>query len=114
MANLEPKSSSIVAALLSFCCLPGLGHFIIGQGSKGTYTIGLYLGLIVLTILLSFCMVGIILVPVNLAVWALAGVDAYAVAKALEDGETVDENEYKNEFFFKIMSNLHKDAIFNG
>ena len=114
MANLEQKSSSVVAALLSFCCLPGLGHFIIGQGSKGTYTIGLYLGVVVLMVIGSFCMVGLILFPVVLALWVLAGLDAYAVAQAVEAGEDVDENEYKNEFFFKVMSNLHKDAIFNG
>jgi hypothetical protein len=58
--------------------------------------------------------IGLLLWPVLLAIWVLAGFDAYTVAKAVEDGETVDENEYKVELLFKVMSNLHKDAIFNG
>jgi TM2 domain-containing membrane protein YozV len=114
MANLEPKTSSVVAALVSFCCLPGLGHFLLGQGGKGTYIIGLYIGLMVLTVPCSWVLIGLLFIPVVFAIWVLAGIDAYAVAKAVEDGETVDENEYKNEFLFKIMSNLHKDGIFNG
>lgn len=109
MANLEPKTSPIVAALAAFCCLGGLGHFLLGQGGKGTYIIGLFIG----TTILSPCTGGL-LGLVTLVIWVLAIMDAHAVATAVEAGEEIDENEYKNEFLFKVMSNLHKDAIFNG
>jgi multisubunit Na+/H+ antiporter MnhG subunit len=86
----------------------------LGQGGKGTYIIGLYIGLVIVTIPCTSVGIGLLLWPVLLAIWVLAGFDAYTVAKAVEDGETVDENEYKVELLFKVMSNLHKDAIFNG
>ena len=116
MANLEQKQSSTVVLIASIvvCCVPGLGQFLLGQTSKGLTALGLGWGLAILAIPCSAILIGFVFSIASIVVWVLAAVDAYAVAQALEAGEDVDENEYKNEFFFKVMSNLHKDAVFNG
>ena len=87
MANLEQKLEFCRRSTVIILLSSRTWSLIIGQGSKGTYTIGLYLGVVVLMVIGSFWMVGLILFPVVLALWVLAGLDAYAVAQPLKQAK---------------------------
>lgn len=41
-------------------------------------------------------------------------IDVYMVADAVQRGEAVDENEYKNELLYKVCKIFDKQAIFKG
>ena len=101
MATLENKGTSpIVAALANFCCFGVLGYILLGQTSKGIMVF-------VVTAVLSFLGIGFI-------VAILALIDVYQVAEAIQNGEQIDENEYKFELLHSLMKIVHKDAVFKA
>jgi len=102
MAALENKNVNPVVAALATWFIGFLGFMMLGQAKKGW----LVLATVVIASMLC-CIPGWI-------VAILATMDAYAVAKAVEAGETVDEHEYKTELLYKVCKILHKEAIFNG
>lgn len=103
MANVENKKISPVVALIANWFVFGiLGYILIGQTKKGIMVV-------VATIIGSF----LCFLP-GMVIAILALVDVFLTAQAIEKGEEVDENEYKNELLFKIVKILHKDAIFKG
>ena len=102
MAQIDPskKPSPIVVALGNFFCCAILGYYMCGQTSKGVMAL-------IVAIVLSIVGIGWI-------IGILAAIDGMQVAEALQKGEAVDENEYKFELHYKIMSLIHKDAIYNA
>lgn len=103
MANVENKKTSPVIALVANWLVFGiLGYILIGQTNKG------------IKVLIAAIIGSILCVLPGLVVAILGLVDVFQTAKAIESGEEVDENEYKNELLYKIVKNLHKEAIFKG
>lgn len=103
MANVENKNVSPVVALIANWFVFGvLGYYMIGQLNKGI--------MIVVCTMIGSCLCGI---P-GLVIFILAIMDVLKTAEAIEKGEEVDENEYKNELLYKIVKIIHKDAIFKG
>ena len=103
MAQLENKNVEPVIALVANWFVAGiLGYVLIGQTSKG-----------VMVFLATLLGVFLCFIP-GMLVSILALIDVYQVAEAVKNGEAVDENEYKNELLYKIVKNLHGDAIFKG
>jgi serine/threonine-protein kinase len=78
-----PAIPGIVAALLNFFCLPGLGQMILGQGSKG---VALLFGSFVVAV----CSGGASLIFSQ----ALIALDAYAIAGKLKRGQPVGRWEW--------------------
>lgn len=79
----NPPKDPLMMALLSGCCIAGLGQIVLGQVAKG---IALLLG----NFVLAFMTVGF-----SAAVtWPLMGIDAYLVAKKLQKGQPVGEWEF--------------------
>lgn len=70
----------IIAAVLSLC-IPGLSQILMGQVVKGVV---LLLATFVLTVL---CLIGIVGFP-------LAAIDAYLIAKKIQDGRAIQEWEF--------------------
>lgn len=79
-----------------------LGYFMIGQTMKGLkiWVMGI----------LGVCTCGIL----SLIVLVLHLMDINAVGEALAAGETLDENEYRNETLHKIMSYIDSSAIYKA
>ena len=103
MAPLEKKNiHPVLAVFCNWLVLGILGYILIGQTNKSIYIL---ISTLIGTVLC--CVPGIV-------ISVLALVDVYYVAAAVERGETVDENEYKVEFLYKMCKIIHKDAIFNG
>lgn len=78
----SPPKDPLLMALLSGCCIAGLGQIIVGQTTKG----------------IVFLLANIVLAVVTagfaaLITWPLMGVDAYLVAKKLRNGQPVTEWE---------------------
>ncbi len=100
MANLVKKDSNpTVIAVANLLVFGGLGYILIGQKDKA-------IKIIILTAILS-CLGGL-----GVIIAILAFLDGKEVAKAVEAGEEVDENEYKQEILFKIMNLIDKTATF--
>jgi hypothetical protein len=96
----KPDANPIVAALLTWF-LFGTGHLIVnGQKTK-------WIKILIMTIIGSIlcCLPGTI-------IGILSIIDAYQTAQKLKAGKEIDENEYSNELLFKIVSKLHKEAIY--
>ncbi len=101
MATLEKKDvNPVVILLANFCCLGGLGYILMGQTTKAIYTFILF--------------VILVWVGIGAIVGILATIDGYQTAQALAAGEEVDENEYKLEIYYKLISILDKNAIYKG
>ena len=86
-ANLiYPKAkpdSPIAVALLSVCCLSGIGHLVIGQVAKGAL---IFAGSFVL---------GMVTGSISLWItWPLAAIDSYLLAKKLKDGKPIEKWEW--------------------
>ncbi len=69
-------------ALLSGCCIAGLGQLVLGQVVKGVVVLIAVMSLAAITAGLSI-----------FATWPLMGIDAYLVAKKLKSGQAVTEWE---------------------
>ena len=69
-------------ALLSFCCLAGLGQIVLGQTIKGVMIL---LGSMVLAVVTGGFSVFV--------TWPLGGLDAYLIAKKLQSGKSVGQWE---------------------
>jgi hypothetical protein len=78
----SPAKDPLLMALLSGCCIAGLGHIILGQTTKG---IVFLLANIVLAVITAGVAV--------LFTWPLMGIDAYLVARKLKNGQSVSEWE---------------------
>jgi hypothetical protein len=98
----NPDINPIAPLLLNILVLAGSGFMVIGQTKKG------------ITLLLS-SLVGICLccLPGVLMV-ILSHVDLYMCTAALQRGETLQENEYRLEVLYKIVSLYDKTAVFNS
>jgi TM2 domain-containing membrane protein YozV len=70
--------SPLLMAILSGCCIAGLGQMVLGQVAKGVVFL---LGAVVLAVLTAGISV--------LLTWPLMGIDAYMVAKKLQSGRPV-------------------------
>ena len=102
MAVIEKKDvNPVVILLANICCLGVLGYILMGQTTKAVYVF-------VLTFVLS------LLAGAGVIIYILGIIDAYQVAQALAAGEEVDDNEYKFEILYKIMSIIDKNAIYKG
>ena len=102
MAQVDPSTqpNPIVVILANMCCFGVLGYYMCGQLTKSLWLLGA-------TIVLNLIGVGVVISLLGL--W-----DSYMVAQALKNGEPVDENEYKVEILYKIMSLVDKSAVFKG
>lgn len=101
MANLEKKGANpMVVGLLNLFLFGCVGYFQLGQKDKG---IKVLIGSVVLSV-----------VGLGWILMILAFIDGKAVAEAVEAGEEVDENEYKNEILYKIISLIDKTAIYKA
>jgi hypothetical protein len=96
----KPDANPIVAVLLTWFVL-GTGHLIV-NGQK-TKWIKILIAQIIGTILC--CLPGMV-------IGILSIIDAYKTAQKLQAGKEIDENEYSNELLYKIVSKLHKEAIY--
>lgn len=103
MPNVPPQSTNpIVPLLLNIFVLAGLGDIVLGQTKKGLTVLG-------------FCIVGMCLCCVpGILVAILSHIDVYLCAAALQRGEPLDENEYKQELLYKLVSMVDKSAVFRG
>ncbi len=72
----------VMCAVLSGCCLPGLGQVIAGQYAKG---IAFFLGSLVLAIVTAGFSVTV--------TWPVIAIDAYLVAAKLQRGKSVGQWE---------------------
>lgn len=79
----NPPKDPMLMALLSGCCIAGLGQIVLGQVTKG---IALLLGNMVLAVMT--------LGVSALLTWPLMGVDAYLVASRLKEGKAVGEWDF--------------------
>lgn len=70
-------------AVLSGCCVAGLGQMILGQVGKG-------LVILLGSIVLALCTFGISV----LVTWPLGAIDAYLIAKKLREGHPVGQWEF--------------------
>lgn len=78
----DPPKDPILMALLSGCCIAGLGQMVLGQVVKGV------------VILIAAMALGAITAGVSIfATWPLMGIDAYLVARKLKSGRPVTEWE---------------------
>lgn len=82
--------------------LVGIGDIMIGQTSKGV------MKLICSLVGLCLCCFPGVLVAV------LSHVDLFLCASALQRGETLGENEYKQELLYKIVKVIDKTAVYRG
>lgn len=98
----NPNANPVVALLLNIFVLAGLGDMVIGQNHKGI--------MVFLCALLGTCMC---CVP-GILVAVLSHVDVYLCAAALQRGETLGENEYKQELLYKIVKMIDKTAVYRG
>jgi TM2 domain-containing membrane protein YozV len=97
-SNINP----IVPLLLNVFVLPGLGDMMLGQNQKG-----------IMVILCSLVGICLCCVP-GAAVIILSHIDVYMCAAALQRGETIGENEYRQELLYKIVKVIDKSATYRG
>jgi hypothetical protein len=114
MAKLEKKKiNPFLAAIANFCCLGFLGYILIGQSKKAIFFLIIA---IVLTVIGAVGMRTYFLPAVTsvlyLALIIMAAIDINSITTAMEKDEEIDENEYKLEILYNIMSTFHKEAIF--
>jgi hypothetical protein len=103
MAQLENKNIQPALALVGNLFVLGiLGYILIGQSNKALWVF--LVGLIGSALC---CVPGWIVLILGL-------IDVYSVAEAVQRGEAVDENEYKNEMLYNICKIFDKQAIFKG
>ncbi|MDX1520052.1 MAG: NINE protein [Anaerolineae bacterium] len=76
----DPPKNAVIAAILSFLLLGGVGQIYLGQTKKGII-------LIVATIVLSCVGVGLIL-PI------LGAIDAYMMGEKLQKGEAIGDMQW--------------------
>ena len=96
------NANPVVSLLLNIFVLPGLGEMINGQSQKG---IMVFLCAVIGTCLC--CIPGTVVI-------ILSHVDVYLCASALQRGETLGENEYKQELLYKIVKIIDKNAVYRG
>jgi hypothetical protein len=78
----SPPKDPLLMALLSGCCIAGLGQMVLGQVTKGVvFMIG------------AMALGGLTMGVSVFVTWPLMGIDAYMVAKKLQTGRTVTEWE---------------------
>lgn len=78
----DPPKDPILMALLSGCCIAGLGQMVLGQVVKGV------------VVLIAAMALGAITMGVSIFVtWPLMGIDAYLIARKLKSGRPVTEWE---------------------
>ena len=78
----RPPKDPVLMALLSGCCIAGLGQMVLGQAVKGV------------VVLIGAMALGALTAGLSVFVtWPLMGVDAYLVAKKLRSGQPVTEWE---------------------
>lgn len=92
----------VLALLLNIFVLVGLGDIMIGQNKKGL--------MVLLCSIVGMCLCCL---P-GMMVVILSHIDVYLCASALQRGETLGENEYKQQLLFKIVSVIDKTATFRG
>jgi TM2 domain-containing membrane protein YozV len=81
-ASIPPKDP-VLMAVLSGCCIAGLGQIILGQVTKGV------------VILLGSIALGAVTMGVSVFVtWPLGAIDAYMIAKKLKEGRIVGQWEF--------------------
>ena len=103
MAKLENKNvNPIVAVVANWFVFGILGYILLGQTKKG-------LMVVVATLIgtLLCCLPGVVVAVLGL-------IDVYQTAEAVQKGEEVDENQYKQELLYKIVSKIHKEAVFKA
>ena len=76
----DPPKNAIIAALLSFILLGGVGQIYLGQTKKGII-------IVVVTLLLSCIGIGLI-------TWIVGVVDAYIMADKLQKGEAIGDMQW--------------------
>jgi TM2 domain-containing membrane protein YozV len=76
----DPPKNPIVAALLSFILLGGVGQIYLGQTKKGII-------IMVVTLILSCIGIGLI-------TWIVGVVDAYIMADKLQKGEAIGDMQW--------------------
>jgi hypothetical protein len=79
----DPPKDPMLMAILTGCCLVGVGQIILGQTAKGV-------SILIGSIALALITMGIS-APVTMI---LAAVDAYKIAKKLKEGKTVPKWEF--------------------
>ena len=101
MSKLEPRGlSPIVPAIINAFSYCFLGYIMLGQTTKGVL-IG-----VAASIGFLLCFFPGVFIAV------LGAIDAHRIATALEAGEEIDVNQYKQETLYKIMKLVHKEAIY--
>jgi len=76
----SPPKNPIIAALLSFLLLGGVGQIYLGQTKKGII-------IVVVTLILSCVGIGLI-------TWIVGVIDAYIMADKLQKGETIGDMQW--------------------
>lgn len=76
----DPPKNPIIAALLSFILLGGVGQIYLGQTKKGII-------IVVVTLILSCVGIGLI-------TWIVGVIDAYIMADKLQKGETIGDMQW--------------------
>jgi hypothetical protein len=120
MAALPNKNvNPILAAAANFCCCAIIGYLLLGQARKGIFPFLAVLVIGVISMAASVIpilgqIVWVCCMVLSMAVSVMAAIDSYQIADAVQKGIEVDENEYKFEFLFKIMSAVDKQAVYKG
>lgn len=79
----SPPKDPLLMAVLSGCCIVGLGQIILGQAIKG------------IVVLLASMTIGVLTGGVAaFVIWPAVAIDAYCIAKKLKDGKTVGQWEF--------------------
>ncbi|MEO8218307.1 MAG: zinc ribbon domain-containing protein [Acidobacteriota bacterium] len=78
-----PPKDPVLMAILSGCCIAGLGQIVIGQVGKGVL-------IMIGSVILALFTVGLSI----LITWPLGALDAYIVAKKLAEGRPVGQWEF--------------------
>ncbi len=76
----DPPKNPIIAAVLSFILLGGVGQIYLGQTKKGII-------IVVVTLILSCIGIGLI-------TWIVGVIDAYIMADKLQKGETIGDMQW--------------------
>ncbi|KAL0486993.1 mutL [Acrasis kona] len=94
---IQPQGASpILAALLSFFVLPGVGHVYAGQHNKGLSIIIMYLILSFSVVLLCLLLIGYCLLPLLFVYNIFIALDVLNIANRLERGIPVKDGECTN------------------
>lgn len=99
MTNIQkPDANPIAAALLTWLVF-GIGHIVINGQSKKW----------VVTLVLTF-IGGLLCALPGIVIGILSVIDSYQTAVRLQAGEVLPENEYSNEFLYKICKFVDSTA----